>query len=225
MSISKENLIVLHDRAQAMKEHIWTEHKTRDLPPHMELKFRDSGWVDGNIEVLAESNATLMEYFRRNAPEELAALITDMDYGSTVDLVRLALQFIMGGVTGIPEGDVLEAVTLHAEGAMAECHVSDPDYKKLGEDLQRGDLLKDLATNPASTVVEVLSTYYFEDDLVGGCEFSILHHKWHLGEGGQLAWDGEPVIMGPDDAEMSGAMLDAVAPFIIAKEVTKKGIE
>ena len=156
------------------KEHQWYNHQERDLSPQMVLISKEG----------------LAMAFPDYAWE--ASKIYNEGVAGAIRMIWEAL--------GRDDGDLalLDQVWLGTDGY---CRVEADEGPC---DVKRGELAKDFATNPASTVKEALTMTIAADDLCGGVEFQTAMITYVIGDGGRIEWDDTREV-----EEAGGAIGDA----------------
>lgn len=77
--------------------------------------------------------------------------------------------------------------------------------EELPDDYVRGNMADDFRDNPESKISECLTTYIIVDDLVGGCEATIITQFYALADGGHFTWSDHRT-----STDMTGMIPDAV---------------
>ena len=102
-------------------------------------------------------------------------------------------------------GDVIEEVWISFDGYGKTFDVDDEAVKKV----ERGDLSKEFAADPNTTVREMLGTFVYTDDLVGGVNVQTCRTFYDVKDGGEMVFD--PVER--DSLEVQGALHEIVMAY------------
>lgn len=210
---STEQLIEFHDEVRVIKEHVWYEHKEPDLYPILIIRWRD---MEPQSVDVARIGA-MIETTRDLAIEKgIDSWVTKVEMSAPLVLWS-CLAAARDGVhlPGIednpPKGHPIEAVWLAAEGYSLEGDQSMMDSH------QRGDLKRDYETNPASKVLERLTTYQVETGPLGTAEWGRVTSSFHKDDGGRIVWHEHLVNTSenfkmPEDGE--DKLLDIMIPHV-----------
>lgn len=193
---SHEQLIEFHNEARQIKEHQWYEHGEPDPPPLLVVRWRDMQPQAIDVAQLG----TIIETFRKVAIKRGmrtwltvapvgAPLVLWAALGAAADGVQLP------GCHHVPKkGTPIESIWLACEGYGIEAD-DEGDTGGLNiDEIQRGDLKRDFETNPASKVVERLTTYQVETSALGTAEWGRVTAAFHKDDGGRIIWHDPPRV-------------------------------
>ena len=187
MSIPREAIEGIHQLARETKDRMWSDHGMGDMNPQMLAIYREAG---PKMTPLTELVGALGQVMDDPIP---VAVLTTLE----------ALTDEHAG-HGAPVGDVVEKLVLHLDGRSRE--VTGATAEEALAKVQRGDLHQDYESNPFSDVRELLMTFVYEDDLVGGVDVTCIRQKYGKEDGGSLRWD-EPDFFGPDDDDSAQGLI------------------
>ena len=215
---SHDQLIEFHVEAQQIKEHQWYEHGEPDMYPMLVVRWRDmmpqsvdAARVGGIIEqlrdwALREKADTWLTRIEMNAP-----LIVYSCLAALKDNVPLP------GLDHMPPDDTpMESVWLAVEGYSFEGSEAEADEVQR----QRGDLERDYKTNPASKVLERLTTYQVETSSTGLAEWGRVTSAFHKDDGGRIVWH-EPYVDSSDEPPEGGfdRLLEIMIPHVTREKL------
>lgn len=217
---SEEQLIEFHNEARTIKEHMWYEHKEPDLYPILVIRWRDmpaQGIDVKKIGSLIETSRDLaiaagVDTWLTRIPMS-APLVLWSCLAAIHDGVHLP------GIEDNPEkGHPIESIWLACEGYSAE-DLTDEE----AANIQRGDLQHDYETNPASKVLERLTTYQVETSSTGLAEWGRVTSAFHKDDGGRIVWH-EPLIHTSEDTDMPAdgydKLLEIMCPHVTRENLT-----
>lgn len=202
-----ELLIEFHEEARTIKEHQWYEHHEPDPPPMLVVRWRDM--APQSVDFAAVG--AMVDKVRNWAiKEHRESWVTDVEMG--VPLVLFACLGALEdgvqlmGIDHMPEkGTPIESIWLATEGYSIE---RTPDeYDADLETYERGDLQHDFKTNPASKVLERLTTYIVETSALGTAEWARITSAFHKDDGGRIVWH-DPMINTSEDHTITGPDAD-----------------
>lgn len=223
--LSHEQLIEFHSEARQIKEHHWHVHKEPDPPPMLVVRWRDmdpqavdfmkvSAVIEGVHEWAEQNNKShWLARLQMNTPFVLSSCLVALEEGVPIPGVQ----------TMPPEGTPMESIWFAVEGYSIEG--DDLDLAEL-ENYQRGNLERDFKTNPASKVIERLTTYMVETSSTGLAEWARVTSAFHKEDGGKIVWH-DPLIhtseetqlgMGPDKGGID-RLLEIMTPHVTREKL------
>jgi hypothetical protein len=211
-----EVLLELHAATMSLKEHLLVNHGEYDMSPILSL-----GWFDDPRRYQISVGAAM---------EAIVAMLTPDDGEQPFDVgVAGTLHSILSVLTRehdtpmimrsdtdrpvvIPTGKPLESVWFACEQFLH------PPEETLEEALKRvGTLQHDFETNPASTVLEMVTTYVIETGVDGLAEWARISTPHKRIEGGLLEWIGTELRRSDESPflkDESDSVIAIVTPFV-----------
>jgi len=215
---SHEQLIEFHNEARRIKEHIWYEHQEPDLYPILVIRWRDMQPQSVNVPEVGSLVERSRELAQKIKPD---SWINQVEMGAPL-VLWACLNSLKDGVhlPGIdnypPEGTPMESIWLACEGYSLE-ELSDEEAAQYAH----GDLKEDYETNPASKVLERLTTYQVETSSTGLAEWGRVTSAFHKDDGGRLIWHEARVDTSEDDPPSDGfdRLLDIMLPHVTREKL------
>lgn len=210
-----EQLIEFHNEIRAVKEHMWYDHKDPDLYPILVVRWRDMDAQAIDVPAVGTLVETSREYAIRKGVDNW---MTQIEMSAPL-VLWTCLNAIKDGVhlPGLeevpPVGTPIESIWLACEGYGLEADDETIEAHK------RGDLKADFENNPASQVLERLTTYQVETSSTGLAEWARVTSAFHKDDGGRIIWH-EPLINTSEDADVKllegsyDRLLDIMIPHV-----------
>ena len=171
----------------AMKERMFREGGHRDSPPILGVMLK--GWDEFSL-----------------APPEIISLAWKLAGGDAPTAVKAVIE------SAPPAFEQDE----DAEGPFPGFHrifLAVDGYTTTAEsvdDYQRGDMEQDFKSNPASTVMVVLTVTVIGEDLVGGSEMAMARCPYVVTDGGVMEFKPIELASDNDDNKIGGAVSDVM---------------
>lgn len=200
---AREHIDEIHNTSREFKEHLWTNHKLRDIVPQAMIAFDDGerytfpiGMVSSIMDKLFYDKGKTINDWPTSIEASLHLGLQAM-LGQTTKEVPASL--LGPGGKRPPVGAKIRHVFVTCES-----YVCPPEYEPIvgldGQDEGDRRLMDDFNNNPESRVEEALMTFVIEDDLCGGVEWAGAIQTFRLDDGGVFVWDDPQYIISDNDA-------------------------
>lgn len=198
--MSRDDMVAMHDALRAHKEHCWYVHNDNDMPPQLTVRWRDMPPQGIDMTRILAYFAQQQHRFPPEQREQLLrpariiySVLKMLDDGVYPPELRppptkdTPLEFIGVGLEGFSKNSD-EEVDVDIHVALENMGIREP-----------GDIQHDFETNPASDVVETITTYAAETGPLGLPEWSRVTSKLHKGDAGRIEWEEHEIHTSEDE--------------------------
>ena len=222
---SYEELMEFHTEARVIKEHFWHVHNEPDPAPMLVVRWRDMQPQSIDFGKVGAVTEKVHEFAReQNQGHWLTKVEMSTPFVLFTCLAAIGDGVPLPGIEQMPEpGTPLESIWLAVEGYSIEGEDWDEIEKVHAK---RGDMERDFKTNPASKVVERLTTYIVETSALGTAEWARITSAFHKDDGGKIIWHdpivntSEDTVLGPGEDEGGmDRLLDIMCPHVTREKL------
>lgn len=223
--LSHEQLIEFHSGARQIKEHHWHVHKEPDPPPMLVVRWRDMKPQSIDVAVIGATIEKVREFAKVKRPDSWI-VDTQITAPFVIYTCLAALEegVPLPGIDEMPtQGAPIESIWLAVEGYSIEGDHAD---EVMSETYMRGDMERDFKTNPASNVIERLTTYLVETSSTGLAEWARVTSAFHKDDGGRIVWHeplvntSEDHVIGPGpDSDGFDRLLNIMIPYVTREKL------